>query len=55
VPELEGVDAETIHSWHELDAAEREDAAPAYPAPIVDHAERRERAIETFEAARGDD
>ncbi|MFC4359087.1 cryptochrome/photolyase family protein [Halobium salinum] len=55
VPELEGVDADTIHSWHELDEDEREDAAPDYPAPIVDHSERREEAIETFEAARGDD
>jgi deoxyribodipyrimidine photo-lyase len=55
VPELRGVDAETIHSWHELDDAERTAAAPDYPAPIVDHAERREAALAMFERARGDD
>jgi deoxyribodipyrimidine photo-lyase len=54
VPELEGVPAETIHSWHELDPGTREMHAPEYPAPIVDHSERRERALETFERARGD-
>ncbi len=53
VPELAGVDAGTIHSWHELGNEERDEAAPDYPAPIVDHGERRERAIETFERARG--
>lgn len=51
VPELRGVDPETIHSWHELDEDDRPDVD--YPAPIVDHAERREVAIETFERARG--
>ncbi len=55
VPELEGVDPETIHSWHEIGEEEREAAAPEYPAPIVDHAERREAAIGMFERARGDD
>ncbi|AGB17451.1 deoxyribodipyrimidine photolyase [Halovivax ruber XH-70] len=54
VPELEGVDAETIHSWHELDPDERAEVAPDYPAPIVDHASRREEAISTFERARGE-
>jgi len=54
VPELEGVPAETIHAWHELDAGAREMHAPEYPAPIVDHSERREQAIEMFERARGD-
>jgi deoxyribodipyrimidine photo-lyase len=54
VPELEGVPAETIHSWHELDQGTREMHAPAYPAPIVEHSERREQAIEMFERARGD-
>ena len=54
VPELTGVPAETIHSWHELDPGTREMHAPHYPAPIVDHAERREEAIEMFEQARGD-
>ena len=54
VPELRGVDAETIHSWHELSDAERTAAAPDYPAPVVDHAERREAALAMFEAARGE-
>jgi deoxyribodipyrimidine photo-lyase len=55
VPELRGVDAETVHSWHELSDAERVAAAPDYPAPIVDHAERREMALAMFERARGED
>ena len=55
VPELRGVDAETIHSWHELEDAERTAAAPDYPAPVVDHAERREAALAMFERARGED
>ena len=55
VPELEGIDPETIHSWHELDDDEREERAPEYPAPIADHSERREEAIAMFERARGDD
>nr|WP_224337387.1 deoxyribodipyrimidine photo-lyase [Haloprofundus halobius] len=54
VSELADVDADTIHSWHELSADEREDAAPDYPAPIVDHGERREEAISMFERARGE-
>ena len=54
VPELEGVPAETIHSWGELDPGTREMHAPEYPAPIVDHSERRKEAIATFERARGD-
>ncbi|WP_256391058.1 cryptochrome/photolyase family protein [Natronoarchaeum rubrum] len=55
VPELRDADAEQIHAWTDLDDAERERVAPDYPAPIVEHAERREMAIETFEAARGSD
>jgi deoxyribodipyrimidine photo-lyase len=55
VPELDGVPAETIHAWHELDAGTREMHAPEYPAPIVDHSERREQALAMFEQARGDD
>jgi deoxyribodipyrimidine photo-lyase len=54
VPELAGVPAETIHSWDDLDPGAREMHAPDYPAPIVDHGERREQAIAMFEAARGD-
>jgi deoxyribodipyrimidine photo-lyase len=55
VPELEDAYPEDIHGWHELDDDERERIAPDYPAPIVDHAERREEAIAMFERARGDD
>ncbi len=55
VPELAGVPAETIHSWHELDAGAREMHAPEYPAPIVDHSQRRENAIAMFKEARGDE
>jgi len=54
VPELAGVPAETIHSWDDLDPGTRETHAPDYPAPIVDHGERREAAIGMFEAARGE-
>ncbi|MDY6817208.1 MAG: deoxyribodipyrimidine photo-lyase [Halobacteriales archaeon] len=54
VPELEGVPADAIHSWNELAVDRRRDLAPAYPDPIVDHAERREAALAMFEAARGD-
>ncbi len=54
VPELDGVPADTIHSWHELDAGTRQMHAPEYPAPIVDHSQRREAAIEMFESARGE-
>ena len=53
IPELQGVPAETIHSWPDLDQGTREMHAPNYPAPIVEHAERREQAIEMFERARG--
>ncbi|MFB6124887.1 MAG: deoxyribodipyrimidine photo-lyase [Halanaeroarchaeum sp.] len=55
VDELAGVDPETIHAWPDLDPAKRATIAPEYPAPIVDHAERREAAIAAFERARGDD
>ncbi|WP_135362976.1 cryptochrome/photolyase family protein [Halosimplex halophilum] len=55
VPELRDVPADAVHEWHELDAGRREMLAPDYPAPIVDHGERRERAIEMFERARADD
>jgi len=55
VPELRSVDPSKIHSWHELDSEQRVELAPEYPAPIVDHSERRESAIEMFERARGDE
>ncbi|MGQ4556156.1 FAD-binding domain-containing protein [Halobellus sp. GM3] len=54
VPELRGADPEQIHAWHELSAEERERIAPEYPAPIVNHAERREAALAMFESARGE-
>jgi deoxyribodipyrimidine photo-lyase len=55
VPELRGVPVEQIHAWPDLDADERADLAPDYPAPIVDHGERREQALAMFERARGED
>ena len=55
VPELAGVDPEIIHGWHETSPIQRRNTAPDYPAPIVDHSERRERALAMFETARGDD
>ena len=55
VPELREVPAGKIHSWHELDDKERDELAPEYPAPIVDHSVRREAALEMFEKARGED
>ncbi|PSP98876.1 deoxyribodipyrimidine photo-lyase [Halobacteriales archaeon QS_4_70_19] len=55
VPELEGVNADDIHSWHELSDGERERLAPDYPHPIVDHGERREQALAMFKRARGED
>ncbi|WP_135830510.1 cryptochrome/photolyase family protein [Halorussus halobius] len=54
VPELRDATADQIHGWTELGDAERERIAPEYPAPIVDHAERREEAIAMFERARGE-
>ncbi|WP_232702008.1 cryptochrome/photolyase family protein [Halobacterium wangiae] len=54
VPELRDVPAAKIHAWADLSPEERADVAPDYPDPIVDHAERREEAIATFERARGD-
>ncbi|MFC3476539.1 cryptochrome/photolyase family protein [Halobacterium litoreum] len=55
VPELRDVPADDIHDWPDLSLSERRSLAPDYPDPIVDHSERREEAIETFERARGDD
>ncbi len=55
VPELRGVDPEVVHEWHELSPTQRANAAPAYPAPIVDHSERREEALAMYKRARGED
>ncbi len=54
VPELADVPAEVVHDWAACSAATRDEHAPDYPAPIVDHAECREQAIAMFERARGD-
>ena len=55
VPELRGVDPDVVHGWHELSPTQRANAAPGYPAPIVDHSERREAALAMFKRARGED
>ena len=55
VPELRDVDPDLIHGWHELSPTQRRRTAPEYPAPIVDHSERREQALAMFERARGED
>ena len=55
VPELRETDPEIIHSWHECSPTQRANAAPEYPEPIVDHSERRERALAMFKRARGED
>jgi deoxyribodipyrimidine photo-lyase type I len=54
IPELADATPAQIHGWHELDPSLRSQVAPAYPAPIVEHSERREAALAMFEAARGD-
>jgi deoxyribodipyrimidine photo-lyase len=54
VPELASASADRIHGWGDLAPADRNRIAPDYPAPIVDHAERREQALAMFEAARGE-
>ncbi|PSQ43717.1 deoxyribodipyrimidine photo-lyase [Halobacteriales archaeon SW_7_68_16] len=55
VPELRDVPSDRIHSWHELTKSQRKATAPEYPAPIVDHSERREQALAMFKRARGED
>jgi deoxyribodipyrimidine photo-lyase len=55
VPELRDVPADAVHEWHELDEGRRRMLAPDYPAPVVDHSQRREQAIAMFEAARGEE
>jgi deoxyribodipyrimidine photo-lyase len=47
IPELRGVGDDRIHEpWT------APGAAPDYPPPCVDHAERREQALERYRAAR---
>ncbi|MFB6172688.1 MAG: deoxyribodipyrimidine photo-lyase [Haloarculaceae archaeon] len=55
VPELREATPDQVHDWPSLSPADRERVAPDYPAPIVDHAARREQAIDAFERARGED
>ncbi len=55
VEELRNVPADVIHSWDDLNEGVRKMHAPEYPAPIVDHSDRREEAIAMFEKARGDE
>ncbi|MCU4924666.1 DNA photolyase family protein [Halobacteria archaeon AArc-dxtr1] len=55
VPELRDAPTEAIHEWSELPAEERAEIAPSYPDPIVDHATRREAALEMFQTARGEE
>jgi deoxyribodipyrimidine photo-lyase len=58
VPELARVPAARIHAPWEMTAAEQDEAGCRigvdYPEPIVDHGEARARALEAFEAARGE-
>lgn len=55
VPELQHLEPEEIHAPWELPAERQDDLdvhiGSDYPAPIVDHAAARERAIERYEAA----
>ncbi|MFC7045982.1 cryptochrome/photolyase family protein [Halobacteriaceae archaeon GCM10025711] len=55
VPELRDATPAQVHDWPTLDREVRDAVAPDYPAPIVDHAERREAAVEMFERARDDE
>ncbi|GAB7013740.1 cryptochrome/photolyase family protein [Halolamina salina] len=55
VPELRGLDAAEIHGWVEKSDAERAELDVDYPDPIVDHGERRERALAMYKRARGED
>jgi deoxyribodipyrimidine photo-lyase len=58
VPELRGVPGERIHEPWRMGDAEQAGAGCRigrdYPAPLVDHGERRERMLARYAAARGD-
>ena len=54
VEELAEVPPDTIHTWTELSASERQHLARKYPAPIVDHQTRREEGLAMYRAARGE-
>jgi deoxyribodipyrimidine photo-lyase len=53
VPELRGLDADTIVDWPNLSDAGRQRLAPEYPDPIVDRDAAYERAQSVFETALG--
>lgn len=55
IPELSEVPANKIHQWDSLSTTHRSKCAPEYPDPIVDHATRREMALDMFESARQSD
>lgn len=55
VPELKDVEPDKIHVWNELSDKKRNELAPSYNHPVIDHSERREEALEMFRKARGDD
>jgi deoxyribodipyrimidine photo-lyase len=55
VPELAPLDADDIHGWTGLSDQERAALDVDYPAPVVDHSERREAALAMFKRARGED
>ena len=54
VPELGDAPPRIIHEWPSMSADTRDTHAPEYVDPIVDHAERRELALEMFQRARGE-
>jgi deoxyribodipyrimidine photo-lyase len=54
VPELRDADPSLIHGWHEASELVREQGAPEYARPIVDHGERREAALSMYKSARGE-
>ena len=54
VPELARIPAKSIHAPWKLTAAEREHLGCAsYPAPVVDHAQQRQRALAMYAKATG--
>jgi deoxyribodipyrimidine photo-lyase len=53
VPELARVPTTALHAPWKLSSAERQALCPNYPPPLVDHAERRPRAIAMYDRARG--
>lgn len=52
MPELASVPTAAIHAPWKLVVAERRALCPDYPPPIVDHTERRPRAIAMYDRAK---